>query len=110
MSYFNDNINNQQVIRIKPGKIVALGAAGLFAVAASATVGWAVNTNKLPEPGDNHNVDYQTITEQLVERGVIPWQSLQQPTPSDKAILQNLVERAVIPSQTLEPADGEAAS
>lgn len=59
-----------------------------------------------PEPAEHAapTADARPTTEDLVNRGLVPRQTLQPARPSRDDIVRDLVNRGLVPSQTLQPA------
>ena len=84
-------------------RMIALGAAAIVAVGASAAV-IQISGNETAPPAarTEHVVDAQAVTRDLVNRGLIPAESLEPAPQSRDAVLQDLVNRGLIPRQALD--------
>jgi hypothetical protein len=98
-----DAIKASTPSRLWTQKRLAIGAAALVVVATSAAA--IHNTDhdsaELPAP-TQHVVDERATLQDLVDRGLIPAQSLQPAPLSREDKLRDLVNRGLIPRQALD--------
>ena len=90
--------------RVPTRRFVALGAAAIVSVATFAVVSQnsAGETGKPPATVAPRSMDQ--ITRDLVDRGLIPRQTLEPAPLTMDQITRDLVDRGLIPRETLEPA------
>ena len=92
--------------RVPTRRMIAIGAPTLVAaiVALAAVVQSSGHQTSQPAVRAAPSVDARSITEDLVNRGLIPRQTLQPAPQTRDDIVQDLANRGLIPSQALQAA------
>jgi hypothetical protein len=106
---------NDVTIRTQPAKLatdrrptrrmIAIGAATLVAAAAVSIgiVRISDSETSVPAVRPRPDAEVQSITEDLVDRGLVPRQTLEARPRSRDEIVRDLVDRGLVPQQTLQP-------
>lgn len=90
--------------RVRTRRMIAIGATTLIAAIAALAVVVQPSGHPTSQPAVRAapTVDARSITEDLVNRGLIPRQSLEPAPQSRDDIVRDLVDRGVVPAATLD--------